>query len=138
MASPFDEIDAAGQAAINVNLGEAVAFLGKVSSDYSQGDDLGRPQQVTTAVVSKSPRMGKVADGIQGRSSSGAARTHDSSELWLDRVAVAALDWMPKRDDVVIVDPDGDAPERYTIAAVYPVDQGDLQIVINEMGQENE
>lgn len=132
MASPFDEIDAAGQAAISDRLGEAIAFIGMAGGDYSHAPDPARPQISATAVTAISPRMGKVADGIQGRSSTGAARTHDNSELWLTRAEFDGLAWRPKRDDIALIDPGTDAERRFIISAVMPLGFGDVQIILSE------
>lgn len=136
MASPFDEIDAAGQAAIADRLGEAIAFIGMTGGDYSHAPDPARPQIDAVAVTALSPRPGKAADGIQRRSSTGSARTHGNSELWMTRADFDGLAWRPKRDDVVLIDPGADAERRFKIAAVYPFGLGDVQIVINEEGGE--
>lgn len=134
MASPFDEIDAAGQAAIADRLGEAIAFIGMKGGDYSHGPDPARPQIEAVAVTALSPRSGKVADGIQGRSSTGSTRTHGNSELWMTRADFDGLAWNPKRDDIALLDPGTDAERRFKIAAVYPFGMGDVQIIINEEG----
>lgn len=132
MASPFDAIDAAGQAAIAKRLGEAVAFIGMKGGDYSSGPDPERLQQDATAITAISPRMGKIADGIQGRSSTGSSRTHNHSEILLTEADFAALEWEPKRDDVVLIDPRTQKERRFTISAVLPGEFGDVQIILSE------
>lgn len=134
MASPFDEIDAAGQAAISDRLGEAIAFIGMTGGDYSHAPDPERPQIEAVAVTALGTRMGKVADGIQGRSSTGAARTHGHSELWMTRADFEGLDWKLRKDDIALIDPGTDAERRFKVGAVYPSDFGDVQIVVSEEG----
>ena len=132
MPSAFDAIDAAGQAVIADRLGEAVTFIGMTSGDYSRAADPARPAITATAVVSLSPRTGKVADGIQGRSSSGTARVFSSSELWLAAAEFAALDWTLKKDDVAVVKPGEAGERRFTVSGVYPMDHGDVQVILSE------
>lgn len=132
MASPFDAIDAAGQAAIAERLGEAVTFIGMTGGDYSVATDPERPAQIATAITAISPRVGKVADGIQGRSSTGAARTHTNSELLVTDAHFEALEWEPKRDDVVVIDIGTPKERRFTIATVLPCEFGDVQIILSE------
>lgn len=136
MASPFDAIDAAGQAVIADRLGEAVSFVGMLDGEYSRNPDPMRPQQVATAVVALSPRAGKVADGIAGRSSTGAARTHINSEIWMTAADFAALAWKPRRDDVVLIDAGTPAERRFSVSAVMPLEQGDVQFLLSEGGRE--
>ena len=136
MASPFDAIDAAGQAVIADRLGEAVAFIGMLDGEYSRNPDPMRPQQKATAVVALSPRAGKVAEGILGRSSTGAARTHMNSEMWMTTADFAALEWEPRRDDVVLVDAGTDTERRFSISAVMRLEQGDVQFLLSEGGRD--
>ncbi len=135
MASPFDEIDAAGQAVIAAHLGEAVTFTGMIGGDYSNAPDPYRPPLTVTAVVALSPRTGAMAEGIQGRSSAGSARVHTSSELWISAADFAAMAWRPKTNDRATVRP-GEAGEReFTVSAVLPMDHDDVQVILSEVGR---
>jgi hypothetical protein len=130
MASLFDAIDAAGQAVISDRVGEAVTFIGMMEGEYSRNPDPMRPRQDAVAVLAISPRIGRLAEGIQGRSSTGAARAHLNNELWMTAEAFAELAWRPKRDDVVLVGEGG--AREFSISAVLPLVQGDVQILLNE------
>jgi hypothetical protein len=132
MPSPFDEIDAAGQAVISQRLGEGVLFSGTIGGDYSSAPDPARPAQMVRAVVALSPRIGKVSDGIQGRSSSGATRISSSSELWISVADWAAVQWVPKQGDTVTIRPGETGEREFTISAVMPMDHDDIQIILSE------
>ena len=135
MPSKIDEIDAAAQTVIEDRMGEPVQFIGMVGGDYSRAADPARPAQDATATVAVSPRVGQVADGIQGQRSSGTSRVFSSNELWMSATAFAALDWPPKRNDKVVIRP-GEAGEReFTVSGVYPMDHDDVQIILAEGGR---
>lgn len=136
MPSLFDEIDALSQAAIEEQTGEPVAFIGMISGDYTRAPDPARPEQTGLATVSISPRTGRVADGIQGRSSSGSQRAFPSAELWMSAAAFAGLDWEPVKDDKVVVSPGEAGAAEYTVSGVYPMDHGDVQIILSRGGRE--
>ena len=138
MASPFDEIDAAGQAVIEERAGEAVTFIGMSSGDFSSGPDPDRQAQRTKAITALSPRMGKVADGIQGRGSTGSSRTYMNNEILVTSAAFSALSWKPKRGDVVVVDIGTLTERRFTVSAVLPAGFGDVQITLSEGEQSDE
>lgn len=136
MASVFDSIDALAQDVIEGQTGEEVSFVGMETGEYVRTADPERPAQTSTAVVSQVPKTGHVSDGIQGRSSTRAARSFASSELWMSAASFAALDWAPVKDDKVILAPGGPGEAAYTISGVYPLEQGDVQIIINAGGRD--
>lgn len=136
MASLFDAIDTAGQAVITDRLGEAVTFIGMLDGEYSRSLDPMRPRQEATAVMALSPKLRKVAEGISGRSSTGATHRHMNCEMWMSTADFAALDWEPRRDDVVLVDAGTDAERRFSISAVMPLEQGDVQFLLSEGGRD--
>lgn len=136
MPSKFDEIDAAAQAVIEDRMGEPMQFIGMVGGDYSRAEDPARPAQTATAMVAVSPRVGLVADGIQGQRSSSTSRAYSSNELWMSAAEFSALDWVPKKDDKVVIRP-GEAGEReFTVSGVYPMDHDDVQIILAEGGRD--
>ena len=134
MATAFDRASAKAEGVILGKLGEAVAFLGQSGGDFTVAADPMRPRLDTVAVVALSSRSGAVADGIQGRGSTGSERAHGFNELWMQRSVFDALDWAPRKNDIVLVAPDQPSERRFQIAAVYPLERSDVQIVINEVG----
>lgn len=138
MASPFDKIDAAGQAAICDRLGEAVAFIGMADGEYTRGVDPLRPQIEAVAVTALRAQSDRVSASMQGRSSSGSSRVHGNSEIWVAKAIFDALAWQPRRDDLVLIEPGGADERRFKIAAVYPTGMGDVQIVMTEGGGADE
>jgi len=133
MASIFDEIDAAGQAAINDHLGEAVIFYGMKSSDYAEAADPDREPQEVKAIYSASPGAGRVSEGVKGKSQSAATRSHSNDELWISAATAAAMAWIPQRNDEVVINPETEA-KRLVISAVNPIDNGDYQVLASRRG----
>lgn len=138
MASPFDDIDAAGQAVIENRLGEAVIIIGMIGGDYSSGVDPGRPQQETLAVVAKGQRVNSTLGGVQGRDATGSNRTHTHSEMLMTKERFRALDWPPVRDDIVVIDAGTSDEKRFSISAVLPAEFDDVQFILSEEIEPNE
>ena len=130
MASIFDEIDAAAQAVFTSEMGEVMVFYPMRVSDYSEGVDPDRDEQETTGIYSSSPGTGGASEGLDGSSKTSSTRSHFNDEIWLDANEAALLTWRPRRDDEVVVNPNGENI-RLTISAVYKNDNGDLQILAN-------
>lgn len=131
MASPFDEIDTAGQAVIEDRLGEAVTFIGMTGGDYSTRTDDTRPAMTVQAVVAISPRSGGVSESIQGRGSTDTSRAYMNSEIMMIKATFEALDWEPVRNDVVVIDAGTPKERRFTVSAVLPSEFGDVQIKLS-------
>lgn len=133
MPSKFDDIDALAQAVIEAEAGETVTLVGMESGEFVRTEDPARPAQTCTAVVSTVPNIGRVSDGIQGRSTSGSNRNFSSSELWMSASAFAGLDWEPFKDDKVVTG-SGATEKSFKISGVYVLDHGDVQIILSPGG----
>ena len=129
MASPFDEIDRLAQVAISAEIGEAIILVAMTGGEYSSGIDPEKEFHETFATVSLSPRTGDMRGSVKGSEMQGSTTFATmASELWIDHATAAALPWQPKRNDVAILLDRGGA--RYTITAVFPMEGGELQILI--------
>lgn len=129
MPSPFDEIDAAVQADIDALFGEGIRVIPqKGDGNYTSGADPDRAQRDgVRATVARAPKTAK-AD-YRGTERSGAVTSSAPAELWIDRVAYAALGYELARGDIVEFTDDV-VPARYTVAAVNRGDGGDVQIIL--------
>lgn len=130
MPSHFDEIDAAGQAAIAEFLSEGIDLVGMIGGEYSHAPDPARPVQSSVGVPSVAPATGDLRGRTRGSEISGASQIATGScEMWMAAEAVAALVWVPRRGDVVILKHRAGLP-RFFITAAFPGDFGDLQILM--------
>ena len=129
MPSPFDDIDADMQADIDALFGEGIRVIPQVGDgNYSSGADPARPQRDgVRATVARAPQTTK-AD-YRGTERSGALVASAPAELWIDRVAYAALGYELARGDFIEITDDAN-PARYTVAAVNRGDGGDVQVIL--------
>lgn len=133
MASPFDALDAAAQAQITKRLGEAITIIGMGGGKYSEAaPDPDRPAQSVQAIIAISPRNVKVADGIQGRSSTGASRNHQNSEVLIPTNVFETLAWRPVQDDAVVIDVGTAKERRFVVSSILPLDHGEVQLLLSE------
>lgn len=131
MASFFDELDKDAQAIVTGLTGEPVAVFGMRGGNYGRAPDEGRPEHRLTASVATSPRAEKISAGVIGGSAPDGHRGFLHSELWIDAHNVAAMPWKLKKDDDVVIGPDQPGARRFTISAVHPLDNGDLQVIFS-------
>ena len=133
MGSPFDAIDQAGQRAIAHRLGEPVVFTGRIVGDFSEKLDPARPAQTVTAIVSLSERSAEIAQGVEGRSKSGAKVNHQHDMIALTSADIASMPWLPKKNDLVCIEIEG-LPVEFLIRSVRPHDHGSRSIWIHRKG----
>lgn len=129
MPSPFDETDAAMQADIDALFGEGIRVIPQAGDgNYLSADDPARPpRDGVRATVARAPKT--VKTDYRGTERSGAVTSSAPAELWIDRVAYAALGYELARGDFVEFTDDA-MPSRYTVAAVNRGDGGDVQIIL--------
>lgn len=129
MPSPFDAIDAAMQATVDALFGEGIRVIPQAGDpNYAAGDDPDRPARAgvraTVAIAAKI-----ATTDYSGSMRNGAPVASAPSELWIDRIAYAALGYALKRGDFVEITELPGQPV-YKIAAVRPFDSGDVQIIL--------
>jgi hypothetical protein len=131
MASYFDRLDRSAQAIVTGLTGEPVAVIGMEGGQYSRAPDSGRPEHRLIASVARSPRVDKISAGVVGGSMPDGQRGFLFNELWIDVQNVEAMPWRLRKDDVIVTDPDLPTARRYTVSAVHPLDNGDLQVIFS-------
>lgn len=131
MPSPFDEIDAAAQAAIDETFGEGIRVRPMRGGNYAKAGDPDRPARDLRATVSRAPAVSAANYPSTNRKAAGVAAS--PTEIWIDRAAYASLGYELRRGDVIVLADDEGAPE-FIATAVHPADNGDVQIPLVAAG----
>lgn len=120
MASPFANLDALAQGAIDAAFGEAVTIIPRKAGQLSVTADPGRAPVATRAVVS----VGAGSGSIAGQSTSefrGVSRFQNApAEAVISAAALAALPYQPRAGDLLRRDDEPGMP-TYAISAPLPL-----------------
>ncbi len=133
MPSPFDEIDAANQAAVAEIFGEGVTVRPMAGDvNYGAAEDADRPVRLSSASVQTAPRTIGLDVNATGRR--GSDMSLGATELWIGRAEYAALGYEIRRGDVIeLIERNG---ARLTVASVKAGDHGDITIEAVAAGAE--
>ncbi len=128
MPSPFDESDAAAQAAIDEQFGEGIRIIPmNGDQNYGPSPDGSREIAISRATVSRAPK--NVSMRYPESTQKSAETTTLKSEAWIDRSALSSIGYEPRRGDIFeTLDDEGQVFERFTVNAVHPGENGDLMI----------
>jgi hypothetical protein len=85
------------------------------------------------AIVSLSERSAEIAQGVEGRSKSGAKVNHQHDMIALTSADIASMPWLPKKNDLVCIEIEG-LPVEFLIRSVRPHDHGSRSIWIHRKG----
>ncbi|WP_157928727.1 hypothetical protein [Pararhizobium haloflavum] len=131
MSSPFHRAARRAQAAVAKVHGEDIDLIPMTSTDYSTAHDNSRPiQQITAVLMTASESVG-LKGQVTGPGSDfqgGARIVTDDPVLWIASETVDALEWRPKRGDIVRATAREGGPRSFTVIAAYPNDNGDMSL----------
>ena len=124
MSSPFDAIDADMQSAIDAAFGSVVTIRPMAGGNYSLAADPSRPVRVNVPATVAIAQGVKTTD-FNNSNRDGAPVTRRQSEIWIDRLAYAALGYELRRDDQIIT-----GQGSFAVASTQPGDNGDVRVVL--------
>lgn len=127
MASPFDQIDVAVQAAMDRAFGAQIRVEPMVAGNYASAPDPARPVKSARAIVSRAPQTKATTYPATTRRS--VERAASPVEAWVSAADLAGLGYALRKGDMIVLPDDPGAP-RFAIAALHLSDQGDAQIAL--------
>lgn len=129
MPSLFDEIESASQAAITSVFGGGIRVLPMAGDkNYGGGPDPARAAVEIVATFASAPTIGAI--DYSGTQKNGADSALAHAEIWIDRAALAAMPYRPRRGDKIEILNGVTPPPVFVVAAAEPGDHGDMRIVL--------
>jgi len=125
MPSPFDQLDAAVQAAMDQAFGEAIRVEPMAAGNYASVPDPARPAKAARAIISRAPQPAATNYPATNRKS--ADRAAGPTEAWIGAADLAALGYPIRKGDLIVLTDDPGEP-RYAVTAVYLTDQRDARL----------
>jgi hypothetical protein len=127
MPSPFDQFDAAAQAAIDTTFGEGIRIEPMAAGNYAAAPDPSRPARMTRATISRAPAVRET--NLPGTNRRAAAFAASPIEAWIDRAAYAAIGYRLVKGDVIVLIEQAGEP-RFHISAAHPGDERDVTLAL--------